>query len=182
MGTSQNNETTKVNGAVKHDNGKARYDLIPPEALKGLAELYTLGANKYGDRNWEKGLAYSRVIAALQRHFEAWKGKEDYCPQDGQHHLLSVMWCAFALYTYQARRLGIDDRVDMAPFYPWKIKSAKELTDEYEKLILYRAMRPSDVSNPLAPQETSKELPEPLSSPLRLRKGGLDSSRGEQGS
>jgi hypothetical protein len=97
-------------GGTKHDTNKARYDLIPPEALDGLARLYALGAVKYGDRNWEKGFKWSRLFAALQRHSWAWFGGEDFDPQDRQHHLLSVIWCAVALYTHYARNLGEDDR------------------------------------------------------------------------
>lgn len=96
--------------AVKHDADKPRYDLIPPEALDGLARMYALGAKKYADRNWEKGFKWSRVFAAMMRHSWAWFRGEDYCPQDGQHHLLSVLFCAMALYTFVARKAGEDDR------------------------------------------------------------------------
>ena len=96
--------------AVKYDDGKPRYDLIPPEALDGLARLYGMGAGKYEDRNWEKGMCWSRVFAAMMRHAWKWWRGEEYDQDDGQHHLLSVMWCAMALYTYFVRRSGTDDR------------------------------------------------------------------------
>lgn len=102
------------NEAVKHDAGKPRYSLIPFEALDGLARLFTQSAQKYDARNWEKGMDWSRVYDAMQRHAGKWWAGEDYCPEDKQHHLLSVMWCATVLYTYQARsmdgRIGNDDR------------------------------------------------------------------------
>ena len=101
---------TPEDPAVKYDHGKARYDLIPPEALDGLARLYGMGAGKYEDRNWEKGMCWSRVFSAMMRHaWKWWRGKE-YDQDDGQHHLLSVMWCAMTLYTYFVRRSGTDDR------------------------------------------------------------------------
>lgn len=87
---------------AKFDTGKLRYDLIPPEALEGLALVYTIGANKYADRNWEKGISFGRVFAALMRHAWKWWLGEERDP-DGQHHLDSVAWCAFALRTYIAR-------------------------------------------------------------------------------
>ena len=90
----------------KDDEGKLRYDLIPPEALAGLAAVYTMGARKYDDRNWERGLAYGRVYAALMRHLEAWRQGENCDRDDGQHHLDSVMWCAMSLRTYEARNMG----------------------------------------------------------------------------
>lgn len=55
--------------------GKLRYDLIPLFMLKRLAGLYTRGAEKYGDNNWqladsEEELA--RFKASAFRHFVAW--------------------------------------------------------------------------------------------------------------
>lgn len=99
-----------VEGGIKYDTGKPRYTLIPPEALDGLARLYTKGAAKYDARNWEKGMAFSRISDALQRHHQKWLSREDHDREDGQHHLLSVIWCAMALYTYQVRGIGTDDR------------------------------------------------------------------------
>lgn len=92
----------------KDDSGetKLRYDLIPPEALAGLAQVYTIGAKKYSDRNWENGINYGRIYAALMRHIEAWRQGEDYDPENGQHHLDSVVWNAVALRTYEARNMG----------------------------------------------------------------------------
>ena len=48
---------------LKHDQGKLRFDLIPPEALIELAKVLTYGASKYNDRNWEFGMAYGRLYA-----------------------------------------------------------------------------------------------------------------------
>jgi hypothetical protein len=42
-----------MNKFTKNDNDKLRYDLIPPQALKALAEVLTFGANKYADNNWQ---------------------------------------------------------------------------------------------------------------------------------
>lgn len=101
--------STDQNG-IKDDNGKARFDLIPAHAIEALAELYATGAKKYDDRNWEKGLSWGRVFAALMRHAWAWWRGEKKDPEDGQHHMTSVAWCAFALYEYDRRRNGTDDR------------------------------------------------------------------------
>lgn len=98
-----------VEAAVKHDAGKLRFDLIPPHALGELARVYTIGAAKYGDHNWKKGMPWGRVVAALLRHLYAWLRGEDHDPQDGQHHLASVMWCAVTLMEYQRRKVGEDD-------------------------------------------------------------------------
>lgn len=101
---------TETGDSSKKDTGKARYDLIPPEPLDALAELYGIGAAKYADRGWESGMKWGRIFAAMMRHSWKWWRGEKYDPVDGQHHLTAVAWCAFALYTYETRKDGEDDR------------------------------------------------------------------------
>lgn len=100
----------KAPEGVKHDAGKLRFDLLPVEPLRKIAEVYTIGAKKYADRNWEKGLSYGRVFAAMMRHAWAWWGGEKRDPVDGQHHLASVCWCAMALMEYETTHPELDDR------------------------------------------------------------------------
>lgn len=94
----------------KNDTGKLRYDLIPPHPLRELARVYTLGSAKYGDYNWLHGMAWSRVIAALYRHLEAWRDGRCFDPDDGQHPLASVIWCAMTLMEFERLGVGHDDR------------------------------------------------------------------------
>lgn len=97
--------------AKKNDDGKLRYDLIPQYPLSEVAKVYTIGAKKYDDNNWRKGFRYGRVFAAMMRHAWAyWRG-EDYDPEDGQHHLASVIWCAMSLMEFSRTKVGQDDRV-----------------------------------------------------------------------
>jgi Domain of unknown function (DUF5664) len=96
--------------ARKHDAGKPRFDLLPPTALEELALAYAIGADKYGDRNWEQGLRWGRVFSAMLRHAFAWWRGEQRNREDGQHHLASVAWCALALVEYELREAGQDDR------------------------------------------------------------------------
>ena len=95
---------------VKFDADKVRYDLIPPDALHELAKVYTLGAKKYEDDNWLKGMKWRRVFGAMMRHSWAWFRGEANDPDDGQPHLASVAWCALALLTYDMKGIGEDDR------------------------------------------------------------------------
>lgn len=94
----------------KDDTGKHRYDLIPAGPLDELARAYTIGAAKYGDRNWEQGIAFSRLFAAMQRHAWAFWSGEDESDDDGQHHLAAVAWCAFAMLELSITRPDCDDR------------------------------------------------------------------------
>ena len=96
--------------ALRYDKGKTRYDLIPTDALKALADVYGKGAEKYADRNWEQGLSYSRCYGSLLRHLFAWWAGEKCDPETGCHHLMMAAWNAFALFCYEVRGVGTDDR------------------------------------------------------------------------
>ena len=107
------------NSARKDDKDKPRYSLIPPDALQDVAQLYTDGAAKYGDRNWEKGMDWCRVYDALQRHAQKWLSGQDLDDDDPvgsrQPHMASVAWCALTLLVYHKRGVGVDDRLGSTP-------------------------------------------------------------------
>jgi len=102
----------KLNEAVKDDDNKPRYDLLPPNALNELVAVYTMGAKKYAPRNWEKGLRWGRVFAALMRHAWAWWSGESRDHESGLNHMAHVAWCALALaeYNMSPKNVGEDDR------------------------------------------------------------------------
>lgn len=95
---------------LKFDGDKPRYDLIPPYPLNELAKLYTSGAKKYEDRNWEKGLRWGRCFAALMRHaWKFWSG-EDMDEEMKVHHMVCVAFCAFSLIEFSKTHREFDDR------------------------------------------------------------------------
>jgi len=98
------------NKAVKADEGKLRYDLIPPEALEDLARVLTYGANKYTDNNWQQGLKWSRVFASLMRHMWAWWRGQDLDEESGLPHLAHAACNVFFLSTYSYSHPELDDR------------------------------------------------------------------------
>lgn len=79
--------------------GKPRYDLIPLMPLRRLADLYTRGAEKYGDSNWQ--LANSdeelqRFKGSALRHMYQWL--------EGDHsedHAIATCWNIFAYLTIE---------------------------------------------------------------------------------
>jgi hypothetical protein len=89
---------------VKYDTGKARYDLLPFDALEELTKIYTSGAIKYEDRNWEKGIKFSRIIAAIFRHLTAWILGETNDKESNFHHLAHAAWGCLAIVTFQKRK------------------------------------------------------------------------------
>ena len=72
---------------TKHDAGKLRYELIPPSAMRAIADVLTFGANKYSANNWKKVDDPSRYVGALYRHLEAWRSGEELDPESGLPHL-----------------------------------------------------------------------------------------------
>lgn len=98
--------------AIKHDQEKVRMELLPVRPLAGTAEVLTLGAIKYGDRNWENGFKYSRPYGALQRHLTAWWGGENLDPEWDKSHLAHAMCCLLMLMEYEYSHRGEDDRPD----------------------------------------------------------------------
>lgn len=95
----------------KLDAGKLRMDLVPPLPLEKLAEVYTIGANKYSDNGWlNNPIPQHRVLAAMERHLLAWKRGEDRDPVDGQLHLAAVAWGAFTIMHYREYDTTPDDR------------------------------------------------------------------------
>lgn len=106
------------NGGLRYDAGKPRVGLLPPDALLALAEVYTQACapseaypqGKYPERNWERGMNYSKVTDSLLRHLLKWMGGEDVDAESKLLHTAHIAWNAMALLTYQLREIGVDDR------------------------------------------------------------------------
>lgn len=94
----------------KDDSGKERMELIPPEAMIALGEIMTFGAAKYGDRNWERGMAWGRLFGAAMRHLWAWWRRDETDPETGRSHLWHAFCCIAFLVALEERKHGTDDR------------------------------------------------------------------------
>lgn len=89
-------ESNEYGATREPSDGRGRFDLISPFALERLAVWYELGAKKYGDRNWEKGLTRSRCVESLFRHLVKYmQGKSD------EDHLAAIAWNAFAIMHFE---------------------------------------------------------------------------------
>lgn len=91
--TKDSGKRIEYKSGMKRDvaNDKPRYDLIPPELLKRLAELYSRGAEKYGDCNWQLANSeeeYKRFKASAYRHFIQWFSDWD----TEEDHGIATMW------------------------------------------------------------------------------------------
>lgn len=104
-----NPEVEKATEGVRFDQGKLRYDLLPPDGIEELVRVYTKGAEKYADRNWEKGMAWGRILGSLLRHTYAFVKGETHDKETGCHHMAMAAWNCLALCVYDMRKVGIND-------------------------------------------------------------------------
>lgn len=95
---------------LRFNTGKTRYDLVPAFAQEQYAKVLTKGAEKYAERNWEKGMRWSKVLASLERHLAAIKNGEDIDPETGMLHSAHVMCNAAFLTEYYKIYPQGDDR------------------------------------------------------------------------
>jgi hypothetical protein len=95
---------------LKYDNGKPRLSLIPKEALWGMAQALTYGAQKYAADNYKLGIEYRRLADATLRHLTAWLDGEELDPESGLSHLDHAM-ASMAMLKYMATNVPeMDDR------------------------------------------------------------------------
>lgn len=82
----------------KYDNGKLRWDLVPPQAIEAVVAVITYGASKYDDDNWRKvPNGRRRYFAALMRHAWSYARGEKCDDESGLPHLAHVGACVLFL-------------------------------------------------------------------------------------
>jgi 5'(3')-deoxyribonucleotidase len=101
---------SKKDEGLRFNEGKNRFDLVHPWAHSKMVNVLTAGAEKYSDRNWEKGMAWSKVIASLKRHLNAIESGEDYDPETGELHAAHIACNAHFLTAYYKIYPQGDDR------------------------------------------------------------------------
>jgi len=99
-------------GAVRDtQEGKPRYDLIPPTALRRVAMHYANGAKKYTERNWEQGMDFSRFYASMFRHMMDFAMGENV-----EDNLAAVVFNALAIMHFQdMERDDLNNMPDRTP-------------------------------------------------------------------
>lgn len=81
---------------IKFDDKKNRLDLVPVSAIEAIGRALTHGAEKYDERNWEKGIEYGRLYGATLRHLlDWWNGSEE--DDDSGLHPLDHAICDIAM-------------------------------------------------------------------------------------
>ena len=100
----------KKEEGLRYNQGKIRHDLFEPHAIDAVAAVFTKGAEKYRPRNWEFGMSWSKVLASMKRHLNAFERGEDFDPETELHHMAHVAWNAMALESYYKIFPEGDDR------------------------------------------------------------------------
>ncbi len=89
---------TAESGGRKFDGNKIQYGLLPPIALKSVAEILTYGAEKYEPDNWKRVPdAKRRYFDAAQRHIWSWKEGEQNDLETNKHHIAHAICCLMFL-------------------------------------------------------------------------------------
>jgi hypothetical protein len=95
---------------LKHDDLKPPVDLVDPEFVLGVAKVLQFGARKYAPHNWKKGLEYTRLLAAIERHTLAIKSGEDIDLESGEPHVYHLACTTMFLAWHMKNRQDLDDR------------------------------------------------------------------------
>lgn len=108
--TAPQHEAKKTDAGKKLDGDKNRLDLLSPYAIEQVGLVLTFGSKKYEARNWEKGIAYTRIIGAILRHTFAYLKGETYDKETGLSHMAHAMTEAMFLLHFEKHMPSMDDR------------------------------------------------------------------------
>jgi len=101
---------TAQSGGTKHDDGKPRWDLLPFDALEQIVKVYTIGVDKYGEKNWQNGISWRRIFGGIMRHMAAWMLGKDMDDESGLPNLAHAGWGILTLLWYAENRKDWNDR------------------------------------------------------------------------
>ena len=78
--------------AKKYDENKSRMDLIPLDTIENVGKILGVGAQKYGENNWQElPNFWSRYKGALLRHLAAIDRGELLDQESGLPHIDHVL-------------------------------------------------------------------------------------------
>lgn len=98
---------------IKNDykDHKLRWDLLPLQEIEDIVRVYTAGADKYGDNNWQNlDNGYQRYKAALLRHLLEYEKGNRTDEDTGCLHLAQVAWNAIAMLYYDKHKIRYESK------------------------------------------------------------------------
>ena len=138
------NKTVFNSGSERDDQlMKGRYDLIPSNVVKRLAQHYENGARKYAARNWEKGQQLSQYYNSAMRHLLA-IGDADV----SEDHAAAVLWNVAAIIHHvdaiingqlprELDDIGFVHAVELEQDNQETLNTVKEVLKEHEWNVTY---------------------------------------------
>jgi hypothetical protein len=101
-------------GALRESLGVPYFRQVPLEAIAAGAASLEYGAQKYYDRNWEKGRPWQQMIDSLKRHiddFERGKNYDDGDDGSDLYQVCMIMASAMMLSASVIRDIREDDHL-----------------------------------------------------------------------
>lgn len=100
----------KEEAALRYNDGKPKWSLVPMKALEPMVYVLMFGAEKYASWNWTKGLSYSSIIDSMQRHINQFMDGEDIDKESKLHHIGHILCNALFLSWMILNKPEMDDR------------------------------------------------------------------------
>ena len=97
-------------GSLRYNTGKPMMSLVTPDFILGMASVLTMGAKKYGERNWELGNKTSVPYDSAMRHLLTWRSGESLDAESGEHHLFHAAVNLMMCWYYEQNFSDMDDR------------------------------------------------------------------------
>ena len=138
----------------RFNNEKVRYGLVPVRALTDVANVFSFGANKYGDYNWQRGMKWSVMLESLERHLQRIKMGLDHDEESGMLHVSHLITNALMLNEYYHTFPQGDDRLRFSSVPEEPEGSEEEETEEVSE------EETEEVSEEESEEEGSEEEPE----------------------
>jgi len=100
----------KPDVALKYDDEKPDMSMLPASAKIGIARAFMDGERKYGRYNYLKGMDWTKLLSAVDRHVTAFTDGEDLASDSKLNHLYHAGAGIMMLIEYYERKLGTDNR------------------------------------------------------------------------
>ena len=101
---------SKGDVALKYDEDKIDWLIMPYVALEEVSKVMVFGQRKYFRGNYRNGFEYLRLLNAAMRHIISFARGEDKDPESGLSHLAHACCCILMLMTNIAEGKGVDNR------------------------------------------------------------------------
>ncbi|MCK9320332.1 dATP/dGTP diphosphohydrolase domain-containing protein [Methanoculleus sp.] len=100
----------KKDRGSRFNEGKLRWSLVDLKCFEGLVQVLMMGAKKYSDYNWQKGLPINEVYESLMRHLVSFMDGEDNDAESGLSHLDHALCNIYFMKWFMDNKPEMDNR------------------------------------------------------------------------